>query len=524
MGGLHTWTGLVFAWLLFFMFITGSLGYFDTEIDRWMNPELPASRAVSAQHSADVAQQYLQQNHPEAEEWFLHFPVNRTTPALRVYWSYPEASGLSREARRGDAWLDIETGGQVTGRDTGGGQALYRMHYRLAYLPRDMAELLIGVFSFFMLLALITGVIIHRNIFRDFFTLRLFKRQRSWLDLHNLSSVASLPFQLMITYSGLLFYLTTYMPLIVVGSYGLGGDKLNAFIQEVFPQEVVEQRHEYQPMLPLTTLVADAENHWGEGNVGWLEVHWPNDAGAEIHVSGPQKGVNRIWEERAYDAEGQLIVEPERETLPQMTFYFTMLGLHEGTFAGPAMRWLYFLSGLLGALMVASGLVLWSVKRRARQLKKAVPDRGFMLVERLNAGALVGLPIGIAAYFWANRLLPLEMAGRADWELHLLFISWLATLLFASRRPIRCCWIELSALAAVSYLALPLLNLLTSDKHLIWSLSQQDWALAGIDLALLITGGLFALMAMQLRRHWTVTGPKRRATTAPSASNQEVII
>lgn len=523
MAGLHTWTGLVFAWLLFFMFITGTLGYFDTEIDRWMKPELPASRVVSAVQSAEVAQRYLAKEHPQAEQWFVQFPVNRATPALRVYWRYPKSSGLPRNERRGNAWLDLETGQQLTSRDTGGGQALYRMHYRLAYLPRTLAEWLVGIFSFFMLLALITGVIIHRNIFRDFFSFRPGKRQRSWLDLHNLSSVASLPFQLMITYSGLLFFLTTYMPLIVVGSYGFGGDKMDAFIEEIFPRERVEQRHEAQPMPSLKALVVDAESVWGAGRVGGLEVHWPGDAGGQIHVGGPQQGVSRSREERAYDVDGQLIVQAESDPIAPMTVYSTLLGLHEGTFAGPAMRWLYFISGLLGAVMVASGLILWSVKRRARQLKQPQPSRGFMLVERLNAGTLVGLPIGIAVYFWANRLLPLEMADRADWELHSLFISWLAVLLFASRRPIRHCWVELCGLAALSYLLLPLVNGVTTDRHLFWSLSEQDWAMAGIDLAFLVTGLLFALAVLQVRRYWKTPRPKPVTVTRKPVSDQAVV-
>ncbi|MEM7277955.1 MAG: PepSY-associated TM helix domain-containing protein, partial [Pseudomonadota bacterium] len=32
---LHTWFGIVVCWLLYFMFITGTTGYFDEEIDAW---------------------------------------------------------------------------------------------------------------------------------------------------------------------------------------------------------------------------------------------------------------------------------------------------------------------------------------------------------------------------------------------------------------------------------------------------------------------------------------------------------
>ena len=32
-----TWAGLLVGWVLFFTFLTGTLGYFDDEIDRWMS-------------------------------------------------------------------------------------------------------------------------------------------------------------------------------------------------------------------------------------------------------------------------------------------------------------------------------------------------------------------------------------------------------------------------------------------------------------------------------------------------------
>jgi len=47
MSTLHTWTGLLLGWVLYFMFVTGTLGYLDTEIDRWMKPELPKAQLVT---------------------------------------------------------------------------------------------------------------------------------------------------------------------------------------------------------------------------------------------------------------------------------------------------------------------------------------------------------------------------------------------------------------------------------------------------------------------------------------------
>ncbi len=57
-----------------------------------------------------------------------------------------------------------------------------------------------------MLIALVSGIITHKKIFTDFFTLRTFKSQRSWLDFHNISSVVALPFFLTITFTGLAIF------------------------------------------------------------------------------------------------------------------------------------------------------------------------------------------------------------------------------------------------------------------------------------------------------------------------------
>ena len=47
MSWLHTWSGLIFGWALFAMFLTGTLAFFRPEITRWMQPEIqvrPAPR------------------------------------------------------------------------------------------------------------------------------------------------------------------------------------------------------------------------------------------------------------------------------------------------------------------------------------------------------------------------------------------------------------------------------------------------------------------------------------------------
>ena len=43
MAEIHTWTGLICSWVLFVIFLAGSIAFFRAELDVWMQPELPFS-------------------------------------------------------------------------------------------------------------------------------------------------------------------------------------------------------------------------------------------------------------------------------------------------------------------------------------------------------------------------------------------------------------------------------------------------------------------------------------------------
>ncbi|BEH15551.1 PepSY-associated TM helix domain-containing protein [Marinobacter shengliensis] len=500
MAWLHTWVGLLLAWVLYFMFVTGTAGYLDTEIDRWMMPEAPvADYASPSEQTLKIATDYLSEHAPQAQRWFIGLPLDRNTPYPRVFWNGARGEGIETT---GNLQLDLATGMALAARDTAGGQTLYQMHWRMHYLPRSISDWIVGVSTMFMFVALITGVIVHKKIFKDFFTFRPGKGQRSWLDAHNVLSVVSLPFQLMITWSGLIFMMFIYMPLIVVAWYGSESDGGQAFIDDVFtPPALVEANSESAPLVAIDTLIAEAQHLWGNAPIASLDIHHPNNANARIimrgnNAAGPLNAADVL----VFDGvSGELLAEQPALHSNAKGFRDLMLGLHEGLFAGPLLRALYVLSGLLGAGMIATGLVLWSVKRRQRVEKaQQTPHLGLRLVENLNVATIIGLPVAIAAYFWANRLLPLDMTNRADWEVHSLFLVWLTMFLHAVLRPTHRAWQEQAWLAAGAFALLPLLNALTTDRHLGNSLFAGDWVMAGFDLAVLALGLGFAALAKGL--------------------------
>ena len=191
----------------------------------------------------------------------------------------------------------------------------------------------------------------------------------------------------------------------------------------------------------------------------------------------------------------------------------TMIGLHAGRFAFPLLRLLYFMSGLAGCVMVASGLILWTVKRRAKLPDPERPHFGFRLVEKLNIAAIVGLPTGMAVYFLANRLLPLGIAARSDQEIDAMFIAWGAVAVWALARPARRAWLETLSATALLFAAVPVVNALTTDRSLVASLIAGDTIFASFDGAMLVIAAGFGWAALKVARRQP--GAKVRARKAP---------
>lgn len=498
MAWLHTWGGLLVGWILFFIFLTGTLGYVKYEIDRWMTPEAPMVSNIPPHEELYLpALEKLSRLAPNARFWEINLPGGRTPVNYSIHWrTTPKEDGQSESHV---IKMDYITGEELPSvRETGGGDALYKMHYRLHYMDRTTAYILVGICSMFMLIAIISGTIIHKKIFKDFFTFRPAKGQRSWLDGHNILSVLPLPFHLMITYSGLVFLMFTYMPLGPEIIYG--NEKGRSFFNNALG--LVESGEKMtvttKQMAPITGMVEYAEQQWGENNVKEVYIKNPNKSNALVTLYAYQ---NTIVERNkdsiifnAFTGKPMIISERGGSAVTNRV----LVGLHEGNFAGPVLRFLYVLAGISGVAMIGTGLLLWSTKRKLKLIKSGKIHLGIHIVDRLNLGTIIGLPIGIGLYFWANRLIPVGIEGRAAMEINVIFITWATLLIYPIWRPLEKAWVEMLYLAVGVFGLIPILNFITTDRHLGITIPHGDWVLAGFDMSMLIVALFFTLLARNM--------------------------
>ncbi len=114
-------------------------------------------------------------------------------------------------------------------------------------------------------------------------------------------------------------------------------------------------------------------------------------------------------------------------------------------------RWLLFVLGLLGATIIAAGTVLFWIKRRQSNLREfgRATRLVYRVIETLNIAAITGLLVACLGFFWANRLLPMNLPDRAGWEITAFFAIWLVTAVHAALLPATRVWAQQYWLFAV---------------------------------------------------------------------------
>ena len=530
MAWLHTWFGLVLGFVLMVAFFFGALSVFDREIDRWA---IPASRfAPQPMPSFDrMLRPVFEDMQPSAERIEQardqvngplprHFDIptrwgvyaTHRDPVLGLFAGFELPNAKDAEAV---IWasrtIDPRTGAAL--RDDSlriGSQFFYPLHYSLMLHWKNLGSWVVGLAALVMLAALVSGVVMHRRIFREMFTFRPKKAtQRSVLDLHNLTGVAALPFHFFFAFTGLLIFAGVYFPVTHTQLQPLHKwhEKLEA--EETGLPRV--RAGAAGSIASVDAMVAEARRRWVArdmaGEVGFLALQHIGDANG--YVSIYRAGTDRV----ALTGEGihfkagtgeVLREDPPRTAVDSLNTFLT--GLHLQHFRHWLLRWLYVVGGLLGCVCIATGFIFFVEKRKRRHVEAG--GHGSRVVDAMAVTTVTGMVIAAAAMLVANRLLPTDLPGRNSWEEMSFWGAWVLTLVHAFARSapvaqarINPAWREqcltLSALAMTAVL----LNAITTGDHLIKTVfTQTYWPVAGVDLGLLLVSALAIAASRRLAR------------------------
>ena len=529
MAWLHTWFGLVLGFVLMAAFFFGALSVFDREFDRWAIPATriepqpmpsyervlrPAFERMQPTRAAvDAMRGQVDGPMPARFDTVAYWSAYTThrDPVVALFAGYevPNARHAGEQIYA-EATVDPRDGRVLPDdRLKVGSGFFYPMHYGLTLDWKNLGIWIVGFSALVMLAALVSGVVMHRRLFREFFTFRPGKaRLRSALDLHNLTGVVALPFHFFFALTGLLIFAATYY-------FPLGHTQLHELHDRAAAIEAQQTGLPHQRagvaagLADVDAMVAQARQRWEDkgkaGDVGFLVLMHVGDANG--YVSVYRAGTDRIalvGDGIHFKASsGELIREdPPATAVARMAEFLT--GLHLQHFRHWLLRWLYVLGGLAGAVCIATGFVFFVEKRKRQHAARG--SQGARVVDALAVASVTGMALATLGILVANRLLPEDLAARGDWEQRAFWTTWVLALLHAAWRsaPVarglpNPAWREQAWAISALAIAAAVLNWATTGDHLLRTLASGYWPVAGVDLALLAVSAIAGLVAHRLR-------------------------
>jgi len=233
----------------------------------------------------------------------------------------------------------------------------------------------------------------------------------------------------------------------------------------------------------------EVQQSWGNQPLSTISVKNPNTNQTQItFIQQEDRSITRNQAQITLNASTGKVLEDTRNNSPIATLNAGVYGLHMATFAQPLLRLGFFFSGILGCVMIASGLLLWSLKRQI-QNKNSKFHFGHYLVDRLNVAAFVGLPCATVAYLSANRLFTVT-STTINYEIYSFFLVWLISLIIALFTKKQHLWRTQLSIFIMLCIALPILNLSYLLKHEYVQSLRDYWTFARVDVFLWIFAAL----------------------------------
>ena len=457
---IHTWTGITTGLLLFIAFFAGALTMFKSPITQWAVPENHVLPAISVGQYDELVQQATAQYEAANNGFTLHFDQHHSP---MTWYEQGGGRGLSIDSHLRQASFNKE--GElvsVANQQNLLGDLIDQLH-RTAGIPgkaghEDIGVLVLGVASALYFIALVSGVIfLLPTLVKSFFSLRQKKgANRFWLDTHNLIGITSLPFHLLIAWTVVVF---AFHDMLYGGLSLIYGDE--PMFERNGGSKQVYSVAELPPVERYFEAVGNMVDGYDIVSLTFADLATPR-ARLSIEVAGDGK-LQRAAETDiiamhpfTLDVTYSTLSIPENGAFGPLVKSF--FALHFGNFANDTGRWIYFLLGMMGAILFYTGNLLWLEKRRQKQAKQS---RSVTIMAKLTIGVCLGSVLGVATSILASKWLYLAGVDINLGYINVYYGVFIASLGFAFWQGAAKSAIALQALIAATCLGVPLTSFFT---------------------------------------------------------------
>lgn len=402
----HAWLGLLISAAMYLICLSGALAVFNQEFERWEQPAVEEDTRVRPELAAQGLEHFVDRYGRDSGHFHVVFPTSGI-PRLVV-----ENDDIAHFVRDDGTLGKVEAAPWT--------QMLIDLHYYL-HLPKNFGMILVSVCGALLLALIVSGVLAHPRIVRDAFRFRRGGNgTQANIDLHNRLSVWGLPFHLTIAVTGAYYGLVGL--LVSLAAHAFFDGDTQAVSAPVFASEPSGYGLEDGELPDIARAVDHVLREDPQGRPIFLTIHDPGtvDEFVEIYVQQPGRLI--YSENYRFSPDGELIeLGGYRDGAGGKQFVYSFYRLHFGDFAGLGTKLLYFILGMMLAVVSATGVSIWLGKRKRRTMMDALwPAFVWGTPIALATSAIATLTGGTAItgwVFWLVLLVTTSLGVRLDADL-----------------------------------------------------------------------------------------------------------
>lgn len=522
----HTISGIIICAILYVIFFAGSFSFFKDDITSWQkNNSMVAQRASTTRDFNYLLDSLSKEHNLKGRDFDFSLQRNGLTAYVTMAASNdstvkpkPKPQVAEARGRRGRGTGDSQSFSYnfASKKDVDYrseydmGEFLYRLHFlaQLNFIPIRLGTpfgyLLAGVISFIFLFALITGLLLHWDKIRsNFFTFRPWSKVKTvFTDLHTALGVIQFPFQFIFAVTGIVLIANV----LLVGPFTkflYQGDSEQVY-KALEYSDTSKFAYTYTPLaskFDLNNFVAQVDKKWEGDEPGMVSIKNFQDENMHVVVmlrphadrnfAGSGKVIYRVRDQKILSEQSAITHSSYIDKIKGLVYH-----LHFGDFGGRPLRVMYFVLGIMGCVVIISGIMIWLVARDKTNVPKHKRGFNFWTANIFLSASLSMLPVTAVTMI---ALLFLKRPAQPD-IYHWYFYSWLALgAYFIIRKNISVTVWQSTILSAITCLLLPILDGVVRNNWMWNTYSRGAFDILFIDLLFAILGLLSLAVLFKIK-------------------------